>query len=47
MMKRFLAGAMSYTLVAFMFIGGLPLRALADEGMLLPDAIASLPLEQL
>ena len=46
-MRRILLGAATYCLVALMLIGGIPARVLADEGMFLPDAIASLPLEQL
>jgi hypothetical protein len=46
-MKKILTGAAVYFLAALMLVGGLPARALADEGMFLPDAIATLPLEKL
>ncbi len=46
-MKRVLFGAAAYFLAALMLVGSVPARVLADEGMFLPDAIATLPLEQL
>ncbi len=46
-MKKLLTGALAYALLALTLTMGLPLRALAEEGMFLPDAIATLPLERL
>ncbi|MDT4897414.1 MAG: hypothetical protein QOH25_2491 [Acidobacteriota bacterium] len=39
--------ASAFLLAALMFITLIPFRAFADEGMFLPDAIASLPLDKL
>lgn len=42
-----LSRASALVLVALMLLTFIPFRALADEGMFLPDAIASLPLDKL
>ena len=39
--------AASVVLALLMFVALIPFRALADEGMFLPDAVASLPLDKL
>ena len=38
--------AAAFALVLLMVFGLAPLRALADEGMFLPDAISQLPLDK-
>ncbi|HEX8707617.1 MAG TPA: S46 family peptidase [Pyrinomonadaceae bacterium] len=46
-MRTRLSRAAALLLVALMFVSLVPLRAFADEGMFLPDAINSLPLDKL
>src|SRR5437763_7374899 len=47
MMPSRLSRASALLLVALMLLTFIPFRAVADEGMFLPDAIASLPLDKL
>src|SRR5947208_8561707 len=47
MLPSRLSRASALVLVALMLVTYIPFRAFADEGMFLPDAIASLPLDKL
>src|SRR2546430_15813713 len=47
MLPSRLSRASALVLVALMLVTYIPFRVFADEGMFLPDAIASLPLDKL
>ena len=47
MMPTRISRVLSLALVALLFISTVPLRAVAEEGMFLPDAIASLPFDKM